>query len=81
VSSLKVTDDSAAAKGLALSKVAIAEVVEPDLSKGIEVFFRNGENVLVNDPINDVGARWVCQRALIVVEFAFFQLLLRLFLT
>jgi hypothetical protein len=65
---MEVSNDSAPTQMLALTVVTIAEVGEPDLLKGLKVVFADRQHLLVHYPIHDIGARGICQRALVVIE-------------
>lgn len=65
---MEVSNDSATAQVLTLTVVAIAEVSEPDLLECLKMIPPDGEDLLVNDPVDDVGAGGIRQRALVVIE-------------
>ena len=66
--SLEVANDASVAERLAVAIVSKAEVGHPHILEGIKMLLSDGEDLLVEDPVNDIGARRVCQRALVVVE-------------
>ena len=65
---LEVADDSAAAEGLAVAVVAVAEVLHPNRLEGVEVALSDGQHLLVEDPVDHIGAGRVGQAAFVVVE-------------
>lgn len=65
---LEVADDLSLAEGLAVSVVTVAQVGHPNALEGLKVLSCDGQDLLVEDPVDHISAGRVGQAALIVVE-------------
>jgi hypothetical protein len=65
---VEISNDSAAAKMLAFTVVAMAKVGKPNLLEGLKVILADWENFLMNDPVHHISAGRVSERTLVVIE-------------
>ena len=52
---------SSSAERLTLAEVREAKVSKPHILKRLKMFFLDGQYFLVNDPVNDITARWISE--------------------
>jgi hypothetical protein len=65
---MEISNDSSAAKVLALTEIAIPKVCKPNFLEGLKVIPANGEHFLMHNPVHDIGTGGIGQRPLVVVE-------------
>ena len=65
---MEISNYSAPAEVLALTEVAIPKVCEPNFLEGLKVVPADWEHLLMDDPVNHIGARGICKRPLVVIE-------------
>lgn len=66
--SLEVLDEHSLVQGLYLSEVVVTVVVVALVVEGLEVTLWDGEDILVDKPVDIFRARRSCEGALVVVE-------------
>ena len=67
---IEISNDSSVAQGLAFSVVSVTEIFHPNTLEGLKVLFSDGKNLFVENPVNDISARRISQRTLVVIELA-----------
>jgi len=65
---VKVSYNSSSAERLALTEVVKTEVGVPNTTKSLQVVLSDGEDLFVDNPVNDIGTRRVGQGAFVVIE-------------
>jgi hypothetical protein len=65
---MEISNDSSAAKVLALTEIAIPKVCKPNFLEGFQVVPADGEHFLMHNPVHDIGAGGIGQRPLVVIE-------------
>ena len=68
ICSVKVSYNSSSAERLALTEVVKTEVGVPNATKSLQVVLSDGEDLFVDNPVNDIGTRRVGQGAFVVIE-------------